>query len=520
MSTMRPMIVCRRGAVAAGDPAAAAAGVRMLSEGGNAVDAAVAAAAALTVVHPQACGIGGDGFMLIGRAGGVVGINACGPAPAAADRAMYADGIPAHGPRCSTVPGVVDGWARALADHGTKTLAETLAPAIDYAEAGFPVHPRFIEWLGRNGGVLTKGGVGPSPFMPEGEIPALGTLIRQPDLADCLRAVAEGGRDAYYKGTVAKKLAAGIREAGGYFSEEDLAAYSCRVVEPLSVPYRDLTFYQIPPNSWGMLMLMQLRVLDGLDVAGMGHNSARLLHHLMETQRVCFASGRPHISDPDFSDIPVDRLLSEGHAAELRAGIDPSRAGGKTAGEPKGGTSYVAAMDDRGNAVSHILSVFHPFGSGFIPKGTGILMNNRLCGFTLETGHPNALAPGKRPAHTLSPAMAVKDGMPFISFGTPGAAAQTVTLTQLALNLVDFGMDVQAAIEAPRWAIDRDGNPMLEAEIGDDVRRALETMGHVFGSAEASRLLFGSAKIVMRDPDSGAIFAGADFRRYGYAIGL
>jgi gamma-glutamyltranspeptidase/glutathione hydrolase len=240
----------------------------------------------------------------------------------------------------------------------------------------------------------------------------------------------------------------------------------------------------------------------------------------METQRVCFASGRPHISDPDFSDIPVDRLLSEGHAAELRAGIDPSRAGGKTAGEPKGGTSYVAAMDDRGNAVSHILSVFHPFGSGFIPKGTGILMNNRLCGFTLETGHPNALAPGKRPAHTLSPAMAVKDGMPFISFGTPGAAAQTVTLTQLALNLVDFGMDVQAAIEAPRWAIDRDGNPMLEAEIGDDVRRALETMGHVFGSAEASRLLFGSAKIVMRDPDSGAIFAGADFRRYGYAIGL
>jgi gamma-glutamyltranspeptidase/glutathione hydrolase len=177
-------------------------------------------------------------------------------------------------------------------------------------------------------------------------------------------------------------------------------------------------------------------------------------------------------------------------------------------------------MDDRGNAVSHILSVFHPFGSGFIPKGTGVVLNNRLSGFTLEVGHPNELAPGKRPAHTLSPAMAVKGEKPFLSFGTPGAAAQTVTLTQIALNLVDFGMDVQSAIEAPRWAVDREGNRLLEEGIEPAVRKRLESMGHVFAPSEKSRLLFGSAKAVMRDPDTGTLFAGADFRRYAYAVGL
>ncbi len=519
MSPMRPMIVCRRGAVSAGDPQAAAAGLRVLMEGGNAVDAAVAAAAVLTVVHPQACGIGGDGFMLIGGEGRVTGINACGPAPMAAEKSLYAEEIPEHGPRCSTVPGVVDGWARALADYGTMSLADVLAPAIDFAEAGFPVHPRFTEWLNRSGGTLMEGGAHDSPFMPGGGILKLGTLVRQPELGDCLRAISEGGRDAYYKGEVARRLVSGICEAGGNFSEEDLASYACRVVEPLSVPYRDVTLCQVPPNSWGLLMLMQLRVLNGLDVPAMGHNSAQLLHWLIETQRVCFASGRPHIADPDFSDIPVDRLLSEEHAKELRDSIDPQSAGGTAPGEPKGGTSYVTAMDDRGHAVSHILSVFHPFGSGFIPKGTGILMNNRLSGFTLEAGHPNELAPGKRPAHTLSPAMAVKDGRPFLSFGTPGAAAQTVTLTQLVINMVDFGMDVQTAIEAPRWAVDRAGNRLVEDRMDPSVRNELEAMGHDFIPSDSSPLMFGSAKIVMRDPETGTLFAGADFRRYGYAVG-
>lgn len=520
MSPMRPVVVCRRGAVAAGDPLAAAAGARMLAEGGNAVDAAVAAAAVLTVVHPQACSVGGDGFTLIARGGRVVGINASGPAPAAARKEMFPGGIPQAGPGCSTVPGVVDGWAVALSDHGTRGLAEALAPAIAYAEEGFPVHPRLVGWLGRNRATLDQGGGDSRAFLPGGKVPPVGSVIRQPELAEALRAVAEGGRDAYYLGPVAKRLVEGVRAAGGYLSQEDFAAYSCRVVEPLSVPYRGLMFYQMPPNSWGVLMLMQLRVLDGLDLAGMGHNSARALHTLMEAQRVCFAAGRPHIADPECVDVPLGELLSREKAEALRARIDPNRAGGPASGEPRGGTSCVAAMDAEGNAVSHILSVFHPFGSGFIPKGTGILMNNRLSGFTLEPGHPNELAPGKRPAHTLSPAMAAKGGGPVIALGTPGAAAQTVTLVQVAVNLVDFGMDAQAAVEAPRWTADAKGHRMLEEGIGREVRDRLADMGHKFEVAGEGVLMFGSAKVVMRDPATGTIFAGADFRRNGYAVGV
>ncbi len=520
MDPMRPMMVCTRGALSAGDPQAAISGLRVLMDGGNAVDAAVTAAAVLAVIHPQACGIGGDGFMLIGGEGMVTGINACGPAPMGAEKSLYsAEGIPEEGPRCSTVPGLVDGWAKALANHGTISLADALAPAIEFAEAGFPVHPRLIEWLQRSGETLMKGGAHDSPFMPEGEIPKLGSLIRQPDLANSLRAIAKEGRDAYYKGDIAQQLVAGIEEAGGYFTEADFSSYSCRVVDPLCVPYRDVMLYQIPPNSWGLLMLMQLRVLDGLDVSLMGHNSAQLLHWLIETQRVCFASGRSYISDPDFSDIPIKDLLSEEHARNLRDSIDPRKVSGKAVGEPRGGTSYVTVMDKFGNAVSHILSVFHPFGSGFIPKGTGILMNNRLSGFTLKEQHPNELVPGKRPAHTLSPAMAMKNGIPFISFGTPGAAAQTVTLTQIVLNVVDFKMNVQAAIEAPRWAVDRSGRRLIEDGIDSSVRAKLEAMGHEFVPPDTGPLMFGSAKVVMRNPATGILFAGADFRRYAYAVG-
>ncbi|MFQ5912009.1 MAG: gamma-glutamyltransferase [Nitrospinota bacterium] len=520
MSRIRPLVVSRRGAVSAGDPLAAAAGARVLAEGGNAIDAAVTAAAILTVVHPQACSVGGDGFTLIATDGRIVGINASGPAPAAADRSMFPDGIPKLGARCSTVPGVVDGWAKALSDYGTKTLGEALAPAIEFAEGGFPVHPRLIEWLGRSRANLDQGGGGNCPFLPEGRIPALGSLVRQPELAEVLRRVAEGGRDAYYRGEVAKKLVQGLRAGGGYFSEEDFAGHACRVVEPLSAPYRGMTFYQMPPNSWGLLMLMQLRVLEGPDVGGMGHNTAQTLHHLIEAQRVCFEAGRPHIADPDFADVPLGELLSEGMANQLRARIDPNRAGGPGLGEPPGGTTYVAAMDDQGNAVSHILSVFQLFGSGFIPKGTGVLMNNRLSGFTLEAGHPNELAPGKRPAHTLSPAMAAKDGKSIIAFGSPGAAAQTVTLVQIALNLVDFGMDPQSAIEAPRWTVDAKGDRRLECGIPQEVRQKLRAMGHEFEMPEEGFLLFGSVKVVLRDATTGALFAGADFRRNGYAVGV
>jgi gamma-glutamyltranspeptidase/glutathione hydrolase len=387
------------------------------------------------------------------------------------------------------------------------------------AEEGFCVYPKLRSHIEESVTFLREFPESAQIFLPGGEVPVTGEILRQPALGRTLRAIAEDGRDAFYRGGIAKEMARGLETLGGKMSAQDLADYACREVEPLSIEYRGHTVYQMPPNSWGLLHLLQLGVLEGFDLASLGVGSPRLLHLQMEAQRLAFAEGRTCIADPDFADLPVDHLLSSEFAADLRKRIDPDRAMADPAGGSQTGTSYLATADDQGTLVSLIQSVFQVFGSGVVAGDTGVLLNDRLIGFSLEQDHPNELAPGRRPAHTLSPALICKDGRPRFAHGSPGGAAQTVTATQVTCNLLDFGLPAQEAVELPRWSLDEKGNLGLEATFSPEIRDALTAMGHNVLVLPPGALLPGSAKVAGIDHETGALLAAADGRRDGYALG-
>jgi gamma-glutamyltranspeptidase/glutathione hydrolase len=553
----RSVVLARNGLIATSQPLASAAGLRVLQEGGNAIDAAVTAAAVLAVVEPTMNGIGGDLFALVydARTKTLKGLNASGRSPSRASldelrRRQLAE-MPSSGILSVTVPGVVDGWAELLARHGTLSLARALAPAIEYAREGFPVSEIIATQWRQAAKRLARDPAAAAVFLPGGEPPAPGQVFRNPALARSLELIARGGRDAFYRGPLAQAIVADSAARGGLFELGDFADHRSDWVEPLSTNYRGYEVFELPPNTQGLAALEMLNILEGFDLKSLGHNSAAYLHLLIEAKRIAWADRDRYLADPD--QVPpavLKTLLSKEYAAARRREIDPERAqptyrpatipGLPTpSGAPReavwrtrlllprpepvdepdvasGDTIYLTAADSRGNVVSLIQSLFANFGAGIVAGDTGIVLHNRGALFAFDPTHPNALAPHKRPFHTLVPAMVFKEGRPWLSYGVMGGDMQPQGHVQVLLNLVEFGMNIQEAGEAARFRHAANG-VALESAISAEARAGLEARGHRLTSGFD---IFGGFQGILIDPKSGVLMGGSDPRKDGLAIGF
>lgn len=525
--SLRPVVMSLRAVVVAGTPLAAEAGARMLAEGGNAVDAAIAAAAVQAVVMPHLNGLGGDMWLLHVSPGGTVrALNASGPAPdgATADafRARGLSSIPIRGIEAVSVPGAVDGWFRALGTLGRLGPSRVFERALEYARDGFPVHRNFVRYL-TSRAFETLARTSPAiaaTYLREGQPPVPGTRLVQPDLAKTLDRVVRDGPEEFYRGETAELIGRASARHQGFLGRKDLARYESRWVEPISVPYRGLTVFQVPPNSQGITMLQQLQTLALFDLAGLGHNSPEYIHLLVEAKKAAFTDRGRWLADPDRVPVPVAEMLSAERAATVRERFDPGRASDAPVTrrrQPRGDTTCLAAVDRDGTAVVLIQSLFEEFGSGVWVEGGGFALQNRMCGFTLESGHPNEVGPGKRPLHTLCCSVVLQDGRLALAYATPGGHAQTQTLVQVLNNLVVFGMDVQEAVEAPRFTHEP-GRLLLEARVPSGVRTALARRGHPAAVLPGWSSLVGGAAAVAIHLQSGVRQAGADPRRDSYAV--
>jgi gamma-glutamyltranspeptidase / glutathione hydrolase len=535
----RSAVVARRGMMATSQPLASAAGLDALRAGGNAVDAAVTAAAVLAVVEPTMTGIGGDLFALVfdARAGRLLGLNASGrtgrAASADALRRAGHDRIPARGPLAVTVPGAVAGWAELLARHGTFTLERALRPAIEYAAHGFPVAEIVAgQWQSVEAELAADPGAA-ATFLSGGRAPRAGDVFRNPELAATLERVAQGGRDAFYGGSVARDICRHLAERGGLLDERDFAACAAEWVTPVGTTFHGAHVFELPPNTQGFVVLEMLNMLEGDDLRALGHNSAACLHLIIEAKRVAFADRDAWLAD--HAHVParlLDRLISKGYARERRALVDPSRAAaqvlplawrggdgddGVATPVPTGAgdTVYLTAVDADGNAVSLIQSLFESFGSAVVPPGTGVALHNRGSLFVLDPDHPNALGPGKRPLHTLIPAMALRGGRPWLSFGVMGGDLQPQGHVQVLVNLIVFGMNVQEAGDAARVRHSA-GGVAVESGIDDRARAGLEERGHTLVESPG---VFGGYQGILIDRDRGILAGGSDHRKDGQAVG-
>ena len=532
----RSPVLSTRGAVAASQPLATLAGVRMLQAGGNAADAAVAAAAALAVVEPNSTGIGGDCFCLFYRAsdGEVEAINGSGRSPAALtlERAGGAKGFERQGAHAVTAPGTIAGWSDTLRRFGRMTLAEALGPAIELAEQGFPVTPVISRgWASQEQLLREKGPAGGDLLLGE-RAPRAGEVWRNPRIARVLRAVAEGGPDAFYRGAPARAIVEALELHGGCMTLDDLAAHCSTFEPPLSTTYRGHTVYECPPNGQGITALIALNILEGIDIAATAPRTVEALHPTIEAIRLAFADARAYVADPARAAVPVEGLLSKAYAAERRgliqsdAAIDLAAAGEPDALPGGSDTVYLCAVDGEGNACSFINSNYEGFGSCIVPRDCGFSLQNRGAGFALEPGHPNALEGGKRPYHTIMPAMLTRpDGSLFAAFGVMGGWNQPQGHTQVAINLIDRGMDAQAAIDEPRFSIQTDppnGDIWVEDGVPVEVISALAQLGHPVRPASGALRsgAVGKGQIIARDPQAGVLWAGSDPRADGCAIGL
>ncbi|MFQ5711251.1 MAG: gamma-glutamyltransferase [Candidatus Geothermarchaeales archaeon] len=527
----RSVVMSRNGMVATSQPLAAQAGVRMLLEGGNAIDAAIAASAALNVVEPMSTGIGGDLFALIYLAGSkrVRALNASGRSPYAANLDYFSQRglreIPLSGMMPVTVPGTVDGWATMLEEHGTMGLPEVLRPAIEYAEDGFPV-TEVISALWRGSvSLLAAHPSSAKAYLIDGRAPLPGEVFKQPDLAKTLRMIADGGRDVFYRGEIAEVIIRFSQENGGLLSLRDFAEHTSTWVEPISTDYRGYDVYECPPNDQGLTVLLALNIVEGFDLALMEHNSAEHLHPLIEALKLAFADAQEYVADPDFAEIPIGGLLSKAYADEQRARIDEGRAAGEVlAGVPpsQGDTVYITVVDEHRNAVSLMNSLFWGFGSGMVVEGTGICLHNRGALFSLDADHRNRLEPHKRPYHTIIPSMVLKDDELFMSFGVMGGFMQPQGQLQVLVNILDFGMNVQSALDAPRFRYVAGRQVSVEEGIGESTRRNLSKRGHEIVPLETTPMSlggFGGGQVIMVDP-AGVLLAGSDPRKDGFAIGF
>ncbi len=540
----RSVVMARRGAIATSQPLASAAGLAVLHAGGNAVDAAVTAAAVLSVVEPTMNGIGGDLFAIVfdGKTKSLQGLNASGRAGQGATPEAFAKlglkDVPIRGPLPVTVPGVIDGWDSLLKKYGTITLAQALAPAIAYARDGYAVSEIIADQWREAESVLAKDPLAAGVFLPGGRAPRTGEIFRNPKLADSLALIARDGRDAFYKGAIGKAIAADLARRGGHVTAVDLAAHHSDWVAPISTSYRGYDVFEMPPNNQGITALEMLNIVEGYDLKALGHNTAEYLHVLVEAKRIAFADRNAYLADP--RSVPpavLATLLSKDYAASRRREIDPAKAaagftpgkmppgaGGETAapryddftdGHDRGDTIYLTAADDKGNVISLIQSLFESFGSGIVAGETGIVLHDRGAGFRLDEGHPDRIAPGKRPMHTLVPAMVLKGGKPWLSFGVMGGDMQPQGHVQVLANIIDFGMNVQEAGEAPRFR-EMSGGVALESAISAAARKGLAAMGH---QVMQRRGAFGGFQGILIDPVTGVLMAGSDPRKDGLAIG-
>ena len=535
-ATNRPDVRGVTAAVSAGHPLAAAAGHEVLRRGGNALDATIAMAGVLAVVRPHMNGVGGDAFMIYYEAesGRVYAMNGSGRAGALATPDLFAerglDRMPGNGPLSVSVPGAVAAWADALDRFGTQPLAELLEPAIGYARDGFPVSTRLASDIAGSSGSLNDHAR--ALYLPGGEPPPVGGLLRNPALAATLERIAEGGKEGFYQGFVADRIGSFVEAAGGYVRAPDLAEHTTTWVEPLRGDYEGHTMLVMPPNTQGIAQLQLFEMSKSFDMKHMGHNTPEYLHALIEMKKLAFADRDQWAADPEFSDIPLDRLLDPDYLAGRADMVDAdaaaeARNAGVTAGvaagaaEPtddSGDTVYLTAVDQWGNAVSWIQSLFAGFGSGLLEPETGIVLHNRGALFNLEAGHPNIIAPGKRPYHTLSPMMALRgDGTFAFTLGTPGGDSQPQSLIQIVNNMVLFGMTPQAAIEAPRFRSYNGLGVAFEDRVGASVLGKLGALGHQVEIVHGWTATFGGAHMILRDRD-GTLTAASDPRREAYAI--
>jgi gamma-glutamyltranspeptidase/glutathione hydrolase len=534
----RSVVMGRQGMIATSQPLASAAGLQVLREGGNAVDAAVTAAAVLSVVEPTMTGIGGDLFAIVfnPRTSKLEGLNASGRSGYAATpeafRKRGLTAVPERGVLSITVPGVVDGWAELLSKHGTIPLARALGPAIEYARSGFPVSEIIAyQWKGVEG-VLAADPASAATCLIDGRAPAPGQVFANPRLAATLEQIASGGRDAFYKGPIAQAIVADLHARGGLLDARDFAGHHADWVDPIGTSYRGVELFELPPNTQGFVALEMLNILEGYDLKALGLNTAPYLHLLVEAKRIAFADREAYLADP--ASVPADllkRLISKDYAASRRKQIDPNRAADDYAPMPIGGrmragagididttgdTVYLTAADGKGNVISLIQSLFDAFGSGIVAGDTGIVLQNRGSLFVLKPGHPDEIAPHKRPMHTLVPAMVMKDGRPWLSYGVMGGDMQPQGHVQVLLNLIEFGMNVQEAGEAPRFRHSPAGLA-VESGISPEARSGLSQRGHRLIDAVG---VFGGFQAVLIDPKTGVLMGGSDPRKDGLAIGF
>ena len=525
------MVLARGGMVCASQPLAVAAGAEVLRGGGNAVDAAVCTAATLGVVEPFMTGIGGDCFALIWHAAErtLHGLNGSGRAPADATQSALADRglkeMPVLGMLTVTVPGAVDAWCEALERFGTRSLGDLLQPAVEYAREGFPVS----EIIARQWDLIVRAGIlreaeGRRTFTVDGAAPRLGTVFRQPDLARTLARLAAGGREEFYRGELAAEIGRFSAARGGLLTRDDLAAHRSTWVEPIVTDYRGHHLYELPPNGQGLTALIALNILEHFDLAAYEPESAPAIHLRIEAVKLAFADRDRYIADPDQVAVPTAQLLSKDYAQGRAALIRTDRAL-KTvaAGRPSGGdTVYLTTADRWGNVVSLINSLGFGFGCGMVVDGTGIALQNRGAGFSLDPAHPNCIAPCKRPFHTIIPAMVFRDRRPLVSFGVMGGNMQPQGHVQVISNLVDYGCNIQEAIDQPRFNFLGTDRVALEGALDAAVGQSLRALGHVVEDETVALLAggFGGAQGIMIDPATGAYWGGSDQRKDGCAIGF
>ena len=535
-SAFRPPVMSRNGVVTSGHPLASQAGIQAMMAGGNAVDAAIATATALGVVEPAGSGVGGDGFLLIywAETGTVTTVNATGPAPSAATRELYLQdgGIPMKGIRSVSVPGIADGWLIAHERYGALKLEQVFDPAISLCENGFPVSSKLEGGLKGENPRFAADPYTRAVFTDDGEPIKAGGILYNKNLASTLRKIALEGRGTLYEGEIAKVIVEFSQSRGGLLTEKDLADYHAHWAEPIHINYRGYEVYEMPPNSSGHILLQELNIVELFDLVSMGCNTAESVHLMVEAKKLAFADREKYVADPNWVDIPIEGMLSKAYAAEQVKRIDPNHvATDLPAGIPEQfeDTTCFCTADGAGNAVCVLQSIQSGFGSSLIAGDTGVLLNNRMTYWHLEEGHPNCLMPGKRVRHTMNPVIVTKDNKAFLICGTPGADTQVQTNLQLVTHVIDFGMNPQEAVAAPRW---RDlQNPMestvphtcanalqLEGRFPEEVREALAQKGHelqLLGDWGGP----GSAQAILINPESNALSGGSDPRRDGYAVG-
>ena len=547
-------VYASRGMVACANYFATQAGLRILMQGGNAVDAAIAANATMTVAYPSTCSAGGDIFMLIWheKSQKLYALNGSGRAPQGMRPEYFAaqglQSIPERGPLAINVPGAVDGWFAALDRFGSLTAETVLAPAIEYAQDGVPVTAKLGGWLAKAELLLKRWNSSANIYLADKRPPRAGELLRQPQLARTYHALAKEGRDAFYTGLLAQRMTDYVQKVGGVLSMEDMRQHHSDWVEPISTSYRGYDVYEFPPNTQGITALEMLNIIEGYDLKSFGYNSGDYLHVLLEAKKLAFADRDTYVSDPAFVDVPVERLLSKAYAEEQRKRINPRRASASVTSEleKEGDTMYLCVADGEGNVVSLIQSLYMGFGSGVVGGDTGVLLHNRGAYFSLDKRHVNYLQPGKRTMHTLTPAMVLRDGKPYMALGTMGGDAQPQIHVQLLTAMLDFGMNPQQAISAPRWRsgrmrlyppvrhndlipgqrgldelTDRDVAEvvLMEKRFTNGAPLLLEMLGHRIQLEESWGDGMGHAQAIRINPDTRLFEGAADPRCDGLALG-